>query len=171
MQCKPKKLNKYKYFIFVLLEFYDLILKKHPVIHYIFRLKFGAHDAQFHPSDVNRIVMCTTGGELRIHDLTREGRSSLQNTSCVLNQKVNKVVWSPGSGSSTRGSQCVLAAAGDKRCYLWDTRLRGYYRLKDPDDTNSTTKIFIGGKVFAYSSPALVAAVPYALLFLIHCKN
>ena len=43
------------------------------------------------------------------------GRGCLAKTNCPLKQRVHKVTWMPGT-------QSVLAAAEDGKCYLWDTR-------------------------------------------------
>ena len=99
----------------------------HVVLSSIFRLKFGAADAQFHPSDPNRLATCTLFGNLHVHDLNKLGRGSLQKTECTpFCGKIHKVIWTPGAATGTAGAHCVMAAAHDGSSYLWDTRGSSY---------------------------------------------
>merc|ERR1719419_2216438 len=108
------------------------------------RLKWGAIDAKFHPLECQKLVSCTTSGDLRVHDLRRDGRRCLNTHFCSGNfTKVHKVVWAPGGGAMA--TDCVLAAADDGVCYLWDTRCDGRLGI------NPQSPRFDGGKAFGLS--------------------
>jgi len=107
------------------------------------RLKYGAVDAEFYPSDACKIVSCTRTGTLNVLNMNFAGRGCLALSDCKLRQRVHKVTWIPNTLSA-------LAAAENKTCYLWDTRIEGNLLEKD---------VFIGGKQFRSNSPALSVKV------------